>query len=137
MVLGVDVNLVAVLVAAIATMIVGSIWYGPLFGKTWMRLSGMTKDDQKKMKMTAMRAMIMGFVVALITAYIIGVIVGLANASTIGKGAMVGFWVWLGIGMPIHAGVYLWEGKPLNLFILNTIQYLITIVISASILAIW
>lgn len=36
----------AVLGAAIASMILGFLWYGPLFGNAWMRLSGMTEADK-------------------------------------------------------------------------------------------
>ena len=137
MVFGIEVNLLAVLVAAIVSMIIGYLWYGPLFGKYWMKLSGHSMASMKKMKMTPMMAMFLMFIGSLITAYILGVVVGLANAGTIAEGAMVGFWVWLGFAMPLHAGVFLWEGKPVNLFWLNTFQYLITILIMASILAVW
>ena len=38
----VDVNYLAVLVAAIINMVIGSIWYSPSmgFGKSWMKYSG-------------------------------------------------------------------------------------------------
>ena len=137
MVLGVSVNLLAVLVVSVITMIIGSLWYGPLFGKPWMKMMGFTKASIKKMKMSPATAMMLGFVGTLLTNFVLGVIVGLAGAVTLGQGAMVGFWVWLGIAMPLHAGVFLWDNKPFNLFFLNTIQYLVAIVIAASILAVW
>ena len=31
-----EVNYLAVLIAGIVPMIVGAIWYGPLFGKRWL-----------------------------------------------------------------------------------------------------
>ena len=33
--------------AAIIPMLVGSIWYGPLFGKAWMSTNGFTEEDLK------------------------------------------------------------------------------------------
>ena len=39
--MNVDINLWAVLLAAVSSMIVGSIWYMPaVFGNTWMKLTG-------------------------------------------------------------------------------------------------
>ena len=43
-----DINFWAVLVCAIVSMIVGSIWYGPLFGKLFMREMGMDKWTPEK-----------------------------------------------------------------------------------------
>ncbi len=31
-----QINLLAVVVCAIASMVLGMLWYGPLFGKKWM-----------------------------------------------------------------------------------------------------
>ena len=34
------INLIAVLVAVVAGMIVGALWYGPLFGRSWRAAAG-------------------------------------------------------------------------------------------------
>ncbi len=38
------INIPIILAAAIIPMIVGSIWYGPLFGKAWMKAANMTEE---------------------------------------------------------------------------------------------
>ena len=38
-------NLLAILIAAVAGFMVGGLWYGPLFGKTWQREIGLSDDD--------------------------------------------------------------------------------------------
>ena len=40
-------NLTAVLVAAVAAFVLGGIWYGPLFGKTWQAHVGLSDEDLK------------------------------------------------------------------------------------------
>ena len=40
-------NLLAILIAAVAGFMVGGLWYGPLFGKTWQREIGLSDDDIK------------------------------------------------------------------------------------------
>lgn len=38
-----SINYLAVLIAAVASMIIGFLGYGPLFGKAWMRLMNFDK----------------------------------------------------------------------------------------------
>ena len=40
-----DVNLLAVLVAGIVPMIVGMLWYGPLFGNRWLTPMETTPEE--------------------------------------------------------------------------------------------
>ena len=42
------INFWAVLVAALSSFVIGSLWYGPLFGKTWMKLNGLTDENLKE-----------------------------------------------------------------------------------------
>lgn len=38
----------AILVASLSTFVVGFVWYGPLFGKAWMKENGFTEEELKK-----------------------------------------------------------------------------------------
>ena len=40
-----DMNFLAILVAALTTVVVGFLWYGPLFGKVWSSENGFTNED--------------------------------------------------------------------------------------------
>ena len=42
-----NINFPLILLAALAPMPLGFLWYGPLFGKAWMRESGMTPEKAK------------------------------------------------------------------------------------------
>lgn len=62
------INLPELLVAAIAAMLIGVLWYGnALFGKRWQALTGMTEDEaQKTPKPTVfLLAFVLHFIVAL------------------------------------------------------------------------
>lgn len=39
-----DINWLVVVATAVVPMVVGMLWYGPLFSKVWMRESGMTME---------------------------------------------------------------------------------------------
>jgi len=62
----IPINFLAVFGAAIVSMIIGSVWYGPLLGKTWMKEIGMTPkkmtDDVKKRNDEVLYTYVCGFV---------------------------------------------------------------------------
>ncbi|MEO6152038.1 MAG: DUF1761 domain-containing protein [Croceibacterium sp.] len=39
-----SINIVAVLLAAVAFFVLGALWYGPLFGRPWRELNGITVE---------------------------------------------------------------------------------------------
>ena len=65
-----EVNLLAVLVAGIVPMIVGFLWYGPLFGKRWLELMETTAEEIQK-NFNPWKTHVASFVLALVTAYIL------------------------------------------------------------------
>ena len=44
----VEINFLAVLVCGVVSMIIGATWYGPLFGKKWMKEEGSTEEELRK-----------------------------------------------------------------------------------------
>ncbi len=40
-----EINYLAILVCGVLSMVIGAIWYGPLFGKKWMEICGVNADD--------------------------------------------------------------------------------------------
>lgn len=133
-----DINYLAVLVAGIISMIVGSLWYGPIFGKAWMRLMGFTKktiDDAKKKGMA--KSYLIMFVMALLMNYVMAHFVDYTDSVTFAQGMLTGFWIWLGFFVTTMIGSVLWEGKSINLYLLNVFHYLVVLLINGGILAVW
>jgi len=127
----VTVNYTAIVAAAVASFVVGWLWYGPLFGKTWMKLTGM-KEMGKKDDM--MQSMVIMFVGTLITAWVLSAFLQLTGSMTLSAALPVALWVWLGFQAPEAAGVVLWEGKSWNLFFLNAAQKLVNLLAIAAVL---
>ncbi len=132
-------NYWAILVSAIASMIIGSIWYGPLFGKKFMEAMGMNEwSAEKKAEMTKnmwlsyagqfVLSLIMFFVLSwYITASVhTGIVGGMANA----------FGLWLGFVVPLAAGNVLWGGKKI-LFWLSSGNMLVTLLVAGAIIGGW
>lgn len=138
MVFGVQVNFLAVLITAIVGFLIGWLWYGPFFGKAWMKAMNISKKDIDKSKKEGVgKPMTIGFLTSLVTAYILAIFVGLAGAATIGNGAFIGFLVWLGFFLTTSIGGMLWEGKKSELFYINTSYDLVRMIIMGGILAVW
>jgi hypothetical protein len=137
----VPINYLAVLISAIAAVVIGGLWYGPLFGKMWMKLAGISKEGMKSMALSPLQAMVGGFIVSFLMAYVLahGIVFGNAytNMSGMTGGLMGAFWYWLGFIVPVTAGVFLWEGKSAKLWLLNAAYYLVSLSVMGAILSSW
>mgnify|MGYP001580390221 CR=1 FL=1 len=134
----VSINYLAVVAAAVASMVIGFLWYGPLFGKQWMALM---KFDAKKMKEAQKKGMgkiyALAFLTSLIMSYVLAHFVDYVEAKTIADGIVLGFWVWIGFLATTQIGSVLWEGKPVKLYLINTLHYLVALAVMSAILAVW
>ena len=131
-------NYWAILVAAIASFIVGALWYGPIFGKVWQKMMGFNPKSMKTiMNLTATQAMFVSFIMTLVASYVLAHFVDYLEVTSIISAIQLSFWLWLGIGIPLMLGSFLWESKPFKLFLLNASYRLVELIIMTSILAIW
>jgi hypothetical protein len=135
----VDINYWAVLAAAIASMVIGSIWYGPLFGKLFMREVGMDKWPQEKQAAMKKRMAVSyagQFVASLVMFYVLAWLIGGLAELSVGGGLMVAFWIWVGFVVPLKLGDLIWGGKP-SLFWLGVGNMLVTLLVAGTIIGIW
>ncbi len=90
-------NWIAIVVAVVAAMVVGFLWYGPVFGASWMASNGFTMDEaahkvykngvELPMSMTPMYFNIAAMIVF---ALLMNWLTGRAGATTWAEGAKVG-----------------------------------------------
>ena len=134
----VSINYLAVLAAAVASMVIGFLWYGPLFGRQYMALMNFDKKKMQEMKKKGMgKTYALAFLTSLIMGYVLAHFVNYVQASTIADGAVLGFWIWIGFFATTQLGVVLWEGKPVKLYAIKTLNELVTLAVMAAILAVW
>ncbi len=136
---GVSINWLAVVVAAVAAYIVGWLWYGVLFGKTWMKLNKMSPADIKKAKQKGMATpMILNFIGTLVTVYVLAVLIGAVEANDMIGAVQLAFWIWLGFLLATTVlGSVLWDGKPWGLFVLNGAYWLVSLEVVAIVLSLF
>lgn len=130
-----NVNIWAVLAAAVANFVIGGLWYSPaLFYEPWMRANGFTEEDVKK----GSPAMIFGvsFVFCLImaanlAAFLAGPQTTLAWAVTAGILAGLG-WAALGLGV-----IALFERRPWSYILINGGYLTVSFGVMGLILGLW
>ncbi|TAK20649.1 MAG: DUF1761 domain-containing protein [Chloroflexota bacterium] len=63
-----NINILAVVVAAIAHQAIGYLWYGALFGKMWMKARGVTTmgDPMRPMIIASISALVMALGMAMV-----------------------------------------------------------------------
>ncbi len=134
-----DINYLALIVAAIASMVIGSLWYGPLFGKAFMRAMGMDKPsggEQAEMAKGMMISYAVQFVASLVMFYVLAMFMGDLGQLTVSGGMMVGFWAWLGFVVPVKLADALWGGKMI-LFWIGASNMLLTLLVAGAIIGAW
>lgn len=141
-----EINYWAVLVAGVVSMIIGGLWYGPLFGKMWMKGQGLDPNDKErmeKMKKAAGSAYAQMFIGSLIQMYVFAHVLWAFDAALTEKmgpvaaGLQGGFWMWLGFILPVKYGDKLWSGKKFNYVAIDLGYYLVLLLISGVILSSW
>ena len=139
MAIDLSVNYLAAIVAAVVSFIVGWLWYSPkLFGNAWMAASGIKKSDIAKSKKKGMiTSMVAGFIVQVVMASVLGVFISATGGSGWLEGLNTGFWAWLGFVATIGLGIVIWEGKPMKLFWINSLHWLVALLIQGAILGAW
>jgi hypothetical protein len=94
----VHINWLAVILATLSTLIVGSLWYSPkTFAPTWEKLARL---DPKNMA-NASRAIPLAVLCGFVTAYVLAHVTYLAHAffgnSYLQDALTTAFWLWLGL----------------------------------------
>ena len=135
------VNLWAVLLSALATMVAGFLWYSPvLFARPWMVLMGYDPNDQAKiaeMQKSAGPAYGLSLVASLLSATVMGKIIAVATVNTPLYGMKIGLAVWLGFVTTVQLTNALFSRQPAKLYLINTGYQLVCYLAMGAILGAW
>lgn len=128
-----EISFVSILVAGIANVILGMIWYNPkVFGNAWMA-AGNIQPSEKGRKLMPVMAFV-AFLAAMVSAYVLNHF-GIAWGVFDWIGAVeLGFWCWLGFAAPALLGSVLWEMKPFKYYAINAGFWLVSFIMMGVIL---
>ena len=91
------ISTLAVFAAAIASFIVGAIWYGVL-GRPWMAALGWSDDQIKATRAVPVVPMLVSFVAELVMAFVLAGVIGHLGPgmTTVKNGLISGAFIWAG-----------------------------------------
>jgi hypothetical protein len=134
----VDINWLAVIVAAVINMAVGALWYSTrMFGREWMKLTGKKMEDIDKMRSQAGPGYGIAAIGALDQAWILAHFVQYAGATSFWHGLVTGFWLWLGFVAVTMAIGIIFEGRSWQLWKINAGYFFVVLLINGGLLAAW
>jgi hypothetical protein len=131
---GIQLNPWAIFAAAVAAFLIGGVWYSPiLFSRVWARAAGLSEEELQRGNM----AKIFGLSFLLILVMAVNLAAFLSGPSNalwgMTAGALAGIgWVAASLGV-----LYLFEHRPLSLFLVNAGYLAVTFVVMGGILGAW
>ena len=124
----------AILVATLAGFMLGGLWYGPIFGKAWLRAIGKREEDLTN----PAPAFAISFFTAFVTALLLALLIGeLGTVETALDGAFLGLYIGVGFIAAAMASDYAFCRWPKELFLIQAGYRVIYSVIMGAILAGW
>ncbi|MFC2134213.1 DUF1761 domain-containing protein [Bacteroidota bacterium] len=132
----VTINYLAVLVCSLLGFGLGALWYGPLFGKPWMKELGKTEDELRK-EFDPAKTYTFAFVATFIMILVLAYFISLTGASTIVEGIRVAFTAWTGFTLFTAVLVNLFERNSFKLLFINAFYHLVLLIVGSIILILW
>ena len=131
----VQTHILGILLAIVASFVVGFTWHGPLFGKQWMAYNKMTPPKKEDMKFSMMLPGICANVVMVfVQSAVLGRTFQLVSLTHIGDALMIATIFWLPFTGLAIANSYAWEGKRFGHIILDASFYLVSLWVVAAVL---
>jgi hypothetical protein len=126
----VTIDWVGVIVATVVAMVIGGLWYGPLFSKSWMGYIGKTQEELRAQGGIGYLFALLG---AFATAIVMSYVTQWAGAVGFGEGALVGIVMWAGflVSTQVTGGVF--EARPYGLIMINSGNSLLTFLVVGGI----
>jgi len=158
-----EINFLALLVAAFSTLVVGFIWYNPkVFGNVWMKEAGLSQDKVKDVNMvkTLLTTFIYAFFIAFVLRFLVihqtgalGMVGGDASIAkptydafmadygnafrTFKHGALHGFMTGLFLALPILGTNAIYERRSFKYTLITGGFWVVSCMIMGGIICAW
>ncbi|CAN5307698.1 DUF1761 domain-containing protein [soil metagenome] len=134
-----SINYIAVILATLSSMVIGSIWYTPkVFGNYWMKAANITPSGNAR---DAIRPIAVTLVVSFITAWVLAGAVSISfefyGGSYLVNALLTGLILWAGFTAARFITHDQFDGRPTGLTVLNVAHELVTIMVMALIIGVW
>ena len=130
----IDLNWLAILVAAFVPVVVGALWYSPvLFARPWMREIGRSPEELTG----ASLGYGLSALAAIVSSYVLARVVRWAEVDDLLNGALVGLLLWLGFVATIVAVQTYFGGRSRRLWAIDAGYWLVSLLVMGAIHGVW
>ena len=134
-----EINIWAVLLATLSSMVVGSVWYTPkVFGNYWMKLAKVTPSgDEKDAVKPILITLVVSFVSALVLAGSAAISQHFYGGNFLANTLITAVILWAGFTASRFITHDAFDGRPAGLTVLNCAHELVTLVVMGLIIGLF
>ena len=126
-----QISLIAALLTGVASLVLGFIWYGPLFAKAWSKEVGLSEAEMKGAGIGYLIAFASSTFLGGVTSFLVNMI----GITTVMDGAALGLLLAAGYVATTFATNYIFAKKSIHLFLIDAGYQTILVVIAGVIAA--
>ncbi|MEO8558192.1 MAG: DUF1761 domain-containing protein [Rhodospirillales bacterium] len=132
------INWLAVVAAAVATFVIGALWYSPaLFAKQWQVAHGYSADKLQAMKKTMPQAFMGSFVCYLFIAAALAALMVWTGRVGLVDGLKLAFLCWAGFAATLGLTANLYSDNSRMVFVIDAAYQLVFFLVMGAILGVW
>jgi len=125
-------EILGILAAAIASFIIGIIWYHPkVFGTIWTRLPNLSPENVSG-KRRAVGYLALGFLANILVVFVLSMQLFAEKDLVLALART--FWLWLGFIVPVLLASVIWEGRSWKLYCINAGYWFVATLVMAIVL---
>jgi hypothetical protein len=132
----IPVNLFALIVSAVASFLLGSLWFLVLFAEPYRRGLNKTAEELAKGP-TAVPSLLLQFAGNLVMAWVLAWLIARLNVQTAVSGMGVGLMAWLGFVAAVLGPYYAFQAYPFSFFLINAGYPLVSLLMMGAIFGVW
>lgn len=134
-----EINIWAVLLATLSSMVVGSVWYTPkVFGNYWMKVAKVTPSgDAKDAVKPILITLVVSFVSALVLAGSSAISQHFYGGNFLANTLITAVILWAGFTAARFITHDAFEGRPAGLTVLNCAHELVTLVVMGLVIGLF
>ena len=135
---GTGIQIGAVLVSGALSLVLGFLWYGPLFGKPWAVYTGWTNEKVRKIPGGQMAATyLLTLAAAIVQALALTLLSRSLGATTWSAGLLLGLFAGAGFTALGFATTHLFEHKPVGLWLIVSGYEVVYLAAAGVLVTVW